>query len=155
MDDSPPRVNRRSFLNAFLGFSFTALFGSVLYPILRYISPPQVPEAASNQEDAGPTNDPELLEKGFKIVRLGSEPIIVVKAAEGDYRAFTATCTHLDCVVGYRSKENLIWCNCHNGQFDLNGRNVGGPPPRPLTPLKVNLASQGPGRPSTLIVSRV
>jgi Rieske Fe-S protein len=155
---SPPsassRVNRRSFLNRFLGLSVTALFAAVFYPIVRYLSPPRVPEAAGHQVDAGPTNDPALLEKGFKIVRLGAEPVIVVRAAEGDYRAFTATCTHLDCVVEYRNKEQLLWCNCHNGQFDLNGRNVGGPPPRPLTPLKVDLAPQGPGRPSTIIVSR-
>ena len=25
-----------------------------------------------------------------------------------------------------------IWCPCHNGQFDLSGRNVSGPPPQPL-----------------------
>jgi Rieske Fe-S protein len=154
MDDSSPRVNRRSFLNGFLGISFTALFASVFYPILRYLSPPRVPEAASNQVEAGATNDPQFLERGFKIVRLGAEPIIVVKAGENDFRAFTATCTHLDCVVEFRSKEQLLWCNCHNGQFDLNGRNVGGPPPRPLTPLTVHLAPRDPGQPATVVVSR-
>jgi Rieske Fe-S protein len=30
-----------------------------------------------------------------------------------------------------------VWCACHNGRFDLTGRNVGGPPPRPLDQLEV------------------
>jgi len=25
-----------------------------------------------------------------------------------------------------------VWCACHNGVYDLEGRNVSGPPPRPL-----------------------
>jgi len=31
----------------------------------------------------------------------------------------------------------MIWCACHNGKYDLNGRNVSGPPPRPLDEFKV------------------
>jgi Rieske Fe-S protein len=30
-----------------------------------------------------------------------------------------------------------IWCACHNGYYDMNGRNIAGPPPRPLTEYKV------------------
>jgi Rieske Fe-S protein len=28
--------------------------------------------------------------------------------------------------------DELIWCACHNGRFDLQGRVLDGPPPRPL-----------------------
>jgi Rieske Fe-S protein len=42
-------------------------------------------------------------------------------------------CTHLDCIVQYREDIGHIWCACHNGHYDLNGANIQGPPPRPLS----------------------
>ena len=39
----------------------------------------------------------------------------------------------------YRGDLQRVWCACHNGTYDLTGKNVAGPPPRPLTPLKANL----------------
>jgi Rieske Fe-S protein len=124
----------------------------VLYPVVRFLSPPAVPESTTNEVDAGPADDPVFAEKGFKIVRFGAEPVIVVQLAAGEYRAFTATCTHLDCVVQFRKERQLIWCYCHNGQYDLNGRNVAGPPPKPLTPFVVHVVEQGGAR--KLVVSR-
>lgn len=48
-------------------------------------------------------------------------------------------CTHLGCTVPFasekdqQSKPNLAFkCPCHGGEFDEWGRNIGGPPPRPL-----------------------
>jgi cytochrome b6-f complex iron-sulfur subunit len=151
---SPGVLHRRRFLNWLLGTATGALAVSALYPIIRYISPPRIPEAMTHEVEAGSTNDPELLEKGFKIVRFGADPVILLKVGESEFRAFTAICTHLDCVVGFRKDKSLIWCNCHNGAYDLSGRNVGGPPPRPLTPLKVHVDSKGAGQPGTVVISK-
>jgi len=148
-----PTPERRRFVNWLLGTSFGALIASVVYPIIRFISPPRIPEPSTAQIEAGDTNDPVLLQKGFKIVRFGADPVIVIRVAENDFRALTATCTHLDCIVGYQKDQNRIWCNCHGGAYDLNGRNIGGPPPRPLTPLKVNLVAKGGGA-SVIVVSK-
>jgi cytochrome b6-f complex iron-sulfur subunit len=146
--------NRRSFLNWFLGTSFGALFVSVAYPVARFVSPPRIPEASTNQVEAGMTNDPQLVEKGFKIVRFGLEPVILVKVSELEYRAFSATCTHLDCIVEYQKDKSRMWCNCHGGAYDLTGRNVAGPPPRPLTPYKVNVAPKAAGEPGSIVITR-
>ncbi|MBI2884427.1 MAG: Rieske 2Fe-2S domain-containing protein, partial [Candidatus Methylomirabilis oxyfera] len=54
-------------------------------------------------------------------------------------RAFSAVCTHLQCTVQYREDRQDIWCACHNGVYDLNGKNISGPPPRPLEALKLNV----------------
>jgi Rieske Fe-S protein len=109
----------------------------------------------ANQVEAGPVNDPELMERAFKILRFGAEPVILVRAGEGDFRAFTATCTHLDCIVEFRRQQGVIFCNCHSGVFDLTGRNVAGPPPRPLTPFRVHVVPPaGAGQPATLVVER-
>jgi cytochrome b6-f complex iron-sulfur subunit len=151
--EAAPAPDRRRFINWFLGTSFGALIAAVIYPVIRYMSPPRIPEPSTAQIEAGETNDPALLEKGFKIVRFGSDPVIVIRAGDNDFRALTATCTHLDCIVGYQKDQNRIWCNCHGGSYDLLGRNIGGPPPRPLTALKVNLVPKGTGS-SVIVVSK-
>ena len=61
------------------------------------------------------------------------------RLATGELKAFSATCTHLDCTVQYRKDMGLIWCACHNGRYDMNGKNVAGPPPRPLEEYRVSL----------------
>jgi len=152
-DPNPQLTGRRSFLSWLLGTSVAGLVASALYPVVRYLSPPDVPEATTNQVEAGTTSDPVFAEKGFKIVRFGSSPVIVIKVGEADFRAFEATCTHLDCVVQYRKDRNAIWCYCPNGVYDLNGRNVGGPPPRPLAPYNVHLVDRDGGG-QTIVVEK-
>jgi len=146
-------TSRRGFLGWFLGTSAGALVLSVLYPVLRFLSPPKVPEASTNRVEAGSVRDPELFEKGFKIVRFGADPVLLVRVSDTDFRAFSATCTHLDCIVEYQQDKKRIWCNCHNGEYDLNGRNVAGPPPRPLARYEVHVVAQG-SQPATLVISR-
>ena len=147
-------MDRRRFTNWFLGTSVGALLASIAYPVLRFLSPPHVAEAATNEVEVGPTNDPELLENGFKIVPFGADPVIVVRVADDDFRAFHAVCTHLDCIVSYRRDRELLWCYCHEGAFDLAGRNVGGPPPHPLQSLEVHRVAKSPGRVPVLVIRR-
>ncbi len=154
MDQPPRERGRRSFLNWFLTTSIGALAASIAYPVLRFVSPPEMPDSGTHQVEAGFTNDPELLDRGFKIVRFGNEPVIVVRVDEGDFRAFAGTCTHLDCIVEYRRDKRRIWCNCHNGQYNLQGHQVAGPPPRPLEPFRVDLVARGSGQPAQIVISR-
>lgn len=153
MKTATPNPTRRGFINWFLGTTFGALLASILYPVLRFVSPPRIPEATTNQVEAGPTNDPELIDKGFKIVRFGSDPVILVRVSDTEFHALSATCTHLDCIVGFSKEKSHIWCNCHGGEYDLTGRNIGGPPPRPLTPYKVQIAAKA-GQPGTIVISK-
>ena len=144
----------RGFLRWLFGGAFAGFAASVFYPVVRFISPPEVPEATTNEVEAGLTNDPELLDRGFKIVRFGSDPVIVVRLGDDDFRAYAATCTHLDCIVEYRQDKQLLWCWCHNGVYDLQGRNIDGPPPKPLETFDVHLVDRGAAQPRTIVVSR-
>ena len=126
-------------LNWILGLSGSSVLGSIAYPIARYLSPPTVPEAATQSVSAGPQST--LQPNAGRVVPFGARPAIVVRTADGELRAFSATCTHLDCTVQYRPDLHRIWCACHNGEYDLNGRNVAGPPPRPLEAYDVNVAN--------------
>jgi len=127
---------RRRFLNYLLGTSVVATLGAILYPILRFMSPPEIIEAAQNSVVAAKLT--ELPVNSGKIFKFGSKPGIVIRTSEGELKAFSAVCTHLDCIVQYRTDTKQIWCACHNGQYNLNGKNIGGPPPRPLEEYSVN-----------------
>ena len=121
---------RRDVLNWLLGSWLAGVVGSVIYPISRYLVPPDVAEAAPPSVNAGRAAD--IAPNTGKIVPFGTQPVIVVRTSTGELRAFSGTCTHLSCTVQYRPDLERIWCACHNGHYDLTGRNVEGPPPRPL-----------------------
>jgi Rieske Fe-S protein len=142
-------------VNRLVGGSFGALIAWILYPVLRFLEPVEIAEAATNQVEAGRADDPELATTGFKIVPFGNEPVVLVKTAEGALHALAATCTHLDCIVEYRRDQNLLWCNCHGGQFDVSGQVVGGPPPKPLRPYRVHVVEGSPGQPGTVVIEKV
>ena len=129
---------RRKFLNWFLGTTAGAFLVSVTYPLSKYLIPPEVEEStASTVTLAIKPNDVKA--NSGQIFRFGSQPAILVKDTNGELKAFSAVCTHLACIVQYRSDISHIWCACHNGHFDLNGRNVEGPPPKPLEQFVVNV----------------
>jgi cytochrome b6-f complex iron-sulfur subunit len=111
-------------------FSGTALGGFILYPVVRYLIPPPTPEAVTRRVVAARKD--ELKPGSFKIFPFGGQPGLLVRSADGSYRAFSAVCTHLGCTVQFRPGDKVIWCACHNGYYDLEGRNISGPPPRPL-----------------------
>jgi Rieske Fe-S protein len=134
---SPELPQRRKFLQFLLGGSLAAWLGAVLYPIIAYLKPPAQAEVEVSSVRVGVLDD--IKKDGGQIVRFGSKPVLLVRTAEGDLKAFSATCTHLDCTVQYRSDLGVIWCACHNGKYDLTGRNIDGPPPRPLDEFRVLL----------------
>ena len=136
----PPQQGKRDFLKYILGGGLVAWAGSVVYPLLAYLKPPQQAEVEVSSVKAGKLS---AIEKDSgTIVRFGNKPVILIRAANGDLRAFSATCTHLDCTVQYKKDLGVIWCACHNGKYDLNGRNVSGPPPRPLDEYRVVLQGE-------------
>ena len=127
---------RRNFLNWILGTGVGALCISVLYPVARYLVPPKVEEAATNQVTL-PFAPRDIAPNTGEIFKFGSRPGIVVRTPSGELKAFDGMCTHLDCIVQYRDDIGHIWCACHNGHYDLTGRNIEGPPPRPLEEYEV------------------
>jgi Rieske Fe-S protein len=131
------RRSRRSFVNWILGTGAGSVLAAILLPVVRFIIPPEVPESETSRVLAGRVT--ELVATPWKIFKFGNDPAILLKSEEGEFRAFGATCTHLDCTVQYRPDMRRIWCACHNGSYDLNGTNVAGPPPRPLTRYTVNV----------------
>ena len=131
-------VTRKRFVDWLLGTSAGGLLAAVFYPAVRYIIPPEVAESAVNSVQLAFTAD-EVPANTGRIFKFGTRPGIILKTPGGELRAFTAICTHLDCTVQYREDLEHIWCACHNGHYDLNGKNIAGPPPEPLQAYDVNL----------------
>ena len=58
--------------------------------------------------------------------------VVVTQPARGQYKAFSAVCTHVGCIMS-EVANGTIDCPCHGGQFKItNGAVVAGPPPSPL-----------------------
>lgn len=124
-------ISRRKFLLGLIlgGYGTLASYG--FYPVIKYLffmAEVPLPKAVSMKKD-------DL--KGFPInsaryFRYGWLPSIMIHTPFGEFKAYSAVCTHLDCIVSYRAGKKDIFCNCHDGIFDLNGKNIKGPPPRPL-----------------------
>ncbi len=132
--------SRRGFLAVLLGSGLVAVLGSILYPIFRFVIPPKVAESQEASVVAAKVGD--LVPNSGRTFKFGSRPGILVRTPAGEYRAFSAICTHLQCTVQYRDDFQGIWCACHNGRYDLSGRNVAGPPPRPLEMYDVAIRGQ-------------
>ncbi len=127
-------------VNLLLGTGIIASIASFIYPAIRYIIPPPVAEPAGRSVVAAGVN--ELRRNSGKVFKFGAKPGILIHTLEGEFRAFSAVCTHLNCTVQYRDDLRQIWCACHNGLYDLDGRNVSGPPPRPLERFAVNIQGE-------------
>jgi len=137
MRENTDQSSRRKALNWLLGGGVVAWLGAILYPVVRYLQPPEMPEAVVSSVKAG-TVDEVPVDSG-KIFKFGNQPGILIHTPDDQWRAFNAVCTHLGCIVQYRDDLDQIWCACHNGHYDLQGRNISGPPPRPLEEYDVNL----------------
>jgi Rieske Fe-S protein len=65
---------------------------------------------------------------------------LLIREADGQLRAYSQNCTHLSCAVVPDLDKGLLRCPCHEGYFDLQtGRNLAGPPPRPLPVIKLEI----------------
>jgi Rieske Fe-S protein len=135
------KSTRRIFLDFFVGTSIVAWFASVSYPVVRFLKPLRRSGAV------GPTRltreEVAKLEKDrFVIVPVSGKRVLVLQTGQ-QLIALDAKCTHEGCTVQFLNAESVIWCACHNARFDLDGRVLAGPPPRPLPKYVVERQEDG------------
>jgi Rieske Fe-S protein len=127
---------------------------AVFYPVARFLRP-RAATVSGALEVVAPFRLNELPHAKGNPFNFAGKPCLVVLTADGakrlaegarlradDVKAFNAVCTHMDCTVAYRAEKGDIFCGCHDGIYDMNGRNVSGPPPRPLESYKVVLRGE-------------
>jgi Rieske Fe-S protein len=127
-------VGRRRFLSQAV-MAFGALFGmgALALRFVQFLVPSQKPRRYEavliGAEARMPMGEPVPM-------NLGGHKIMVLKTEEG-ITAFSRRCTDLGCLVSWNKERGQFVCPCHQGVFDKTGRNIAGPPPRPLDRYEV------------------
>jgi cytochrome b6-f complex iron-sulfur subunit len=136
-DDDTPRVSRRAVGQAVLGTATAGYATAIGYPIVRYLASGAADTGEGTQvSEVSLGNADDLKPNTGKNFAFGSRPGLVIKHADDTLVAFVAICSHLGCTVAYEPSLGKIKCPCHGGEYDSKtGKNVGGPPPKPLEPL--------------------
>ena len=142
-DASKNEHGRRDFINgtaAVIGGLIGALIG--IPSIVYLLSPSLGVEEDTDSIDLGPLeNYPVGVPTRFDFTRTkvnGWERtslnygLFVVRKSDSEVRVFSDICTHLGCRVSWHPDVQHYISPCHDGHFDIMGKNVSGPPPRPL-----------------------
>ncbi|MFD3679627.1 Rieske (2Fe-2S) protein [Streptomyces sp. NPDC058613] len=78
---------------------------------------------------------------GGKVLK--DEKLVITQPTAGEYRCFSAVCTHSGCLVN-KVADGTIDCPCHDSKFkDTDGAVTKGPATRPLPEKKITVAADG------------
>ena len=67
------------------------------------------------------------------------EPLVITQPASGQFKCFTAVCTHQGCTVG-SVKDNTIMCPCHGSTYDAStGDVINGPATKALAEKEITV----------------
>ena len=124
-------LSRRWFLTGLIWGGLAWLGAYIANPVVRFLfhkkKQPLPSAVAIAKADIA-----KMAPNSARYFKYGHLPGILLKTETGEMRAFSAKCTHLDCTVLYQPESRKFFCACHDGYFDDAGRNIAGPPPRPL-----------------------
>ena len=123
------RITRRDFIDVIIKGGLLATLAGMVLPALSYIWPVTRRGLAGGLQEVGKLDDIPVW--GSRKVTLAGSALILLRTPK-EIKAFSAICTHLGCIVDWDDQKRHILCPCHAGIFDVNGRVVSGPPPRPL-----------------------
>jgi Rieske Fe-S protein len=129
-------LSRRDFFTGLIYGSLGSLAAFIAYPVVRFLvyekklPLPKAVTATLADIEKMPLNSAVYFQYGYL-------PGIMVRTESGEIKAFSAKCTHLDCNVQYRPETQQFHCACHDGYFDITGKNIAGPPPSPLLAFAV------------------
>ena len=136
-------LKRRNILRVLVAGSLSAFIAPFAYAIGKFLS---FQGSLGGSKTAKLSATELTSDAPSKLVEVEGEPVIVVREIDNSIRAFTATCTHLGCIVSFRPQLQIgqatvpgFYCKCHGGKYDVNGVNVPGTRPKsPLTELSLH-----------------
>lgn len=137
------KLSRRDFVGIVLAFLGTVMGVVIGLPAIGYlISPATKTKKREAWIPAGPLeNYPEGIPTFFSFTRttvngwektVNSFGVYIIRSSEGEIKALSNMCTHLSCRVTWKEEFQGYICPCHDAHFDIDGKVVKGPPPKPL-----------------------
>lgn len=147
---------RRSFLSRSLGWVTAAIASALGIPAVIAAVSPAFRKTSSQWSPIGrpgaPPGEPDLATEGTPLLtsfasivqdayvkpQLQHVPVFVLHRGE-DFIIYDVRCTHLGCPVNWDPRTQKFYSPCHGGVFDIEGRVLAGPPPRPLDRYEVKI----------------
>lgn len=133
MNEQDP--TRRDFLDAAMKGGLTACAAGMAVPAALYLLPAGSRGPKESLVTAGPVDTFEP--SSARMIQGEGKPVLVLSLEGKKFRAFSAICTHLGCIVKWDPAAQKILCPCHAGVFGPDGKVLSGPPPRPLPEYEV------------------
>lgn len=142
MDSEIPRepgepVTRRDFIGWIIKGGLLGAIAGMLLPAIAYLWPITRRGPVVSMVEIGRAD--EIPVWGTKKIVVRGSPVLVIRTPN-QFKALSAVCTHLGCIVFWNDGKHQIECPCHAGFFDAEGRVLSGPPPRPLPEYPVRVS---------------
>lgn len=128
------RLSRRGLIDRVIQICSAIAGVSILGPALLYLWPVTRSGPVKSREEVGAAADWSAW--SARKASVGGKPVLIIRTDKA-FIALSAVCTHLGCLVEFNSAKRHVDCPCHAGTFDLDGKVIGGPPPRPLPTYSV------------------
>ena len=133
-------ISRRTFLNTLFGGWLIAVLSGGVYAFLKFVFP-----TVGKEPDFVILNKADFLGMPGNTVKTfawGGKPGFFLKKGDGTMLALKGVCTHMECNISYVPDARKFYCACHKGWFDDNGKNIEGPPPKPLESFDIITAGE-------------
>lgn len=140
---------RRRVLNLLIAGMNALITGVLAVPVLGYVLTPILRKSGAGEwisvglvEELQGGAEPRRVDyrykndSGYTVETVnGYAYVIQEEGKDSAPRVLSPICTHMGCNVAWNGERKRFLCPCHGGQYAPDGRNVAGPPPRPLDQL--------------------
>lgn len=141
-DPSGAELSRRGLFGNVVNGIAVAIVAALAVPLGGFFVLPAFKRSKAVWKEVGPLDD--FVAGEIKLVPLkplqnrewpadwGTEAAWVYRRGERDFVVYDLHCTHVGCPVNWSPQAKRFFSPCHGGVFDVDGRVLSGPPPRPL-----------------------
>lgn len=136
MADKKPFSRRKLIAYAWGGAS-AIVAGELIFGALALLWPRRREGKGEKVFIAGKASDFRMGE----VVYFRKERVFVERSEQG-FLAFSAVCTHLNCIVNWNEVLKKFECPCHGAKFNRLGEVLEGPPPRPLDLYRLQIVEE-------------
>lgn len=141
----PATETRRTLFAWIIGIASGLIGLGLAIPLAGYVISPALKRREASWVEVGPTDhlptgEPVELEyasavkDGWRTVT-AKKAVWAIKQPTGNIAVFSPICPHLGCGFRWDAGDNTFKCPCHGSVYDVNGKVLAGPAPRPLDVL--------------------